>query len=304
MAHAAQQRSLSMGAAFWLLLQETYAPGLHFAFAAGWFCALDGALSFVAGTPWRPGWHTAAGIAILFVTLFYLRAVDEWKDIDYDRQFNPGRPLARRAVTLGHVFALMATCAATALLLHFAVFTPATSAILLALDFAYGLALVYAERMSSALRDSMWLNLIFTYPVNVLLSVYTLFLDAERTGSAITGQDILLVVAFALAFLHYEFARKIAMPAHAALGRRLYSTSLGVPAAVALTAGFALGAIGLAAWNGLWLPAAAVPCVLQGLYRISTGKGKPSAPLAGPAMQFLVVFYVSLVASAIWTMTW
>ncbi|MFN0104697.1 MAG: hypothetical protein ACKV2U_21745 [Bryobacteraceae bacterium] len=309
MTPAAPGQVSEFGPALGLFIRETYAPGLHIAFAAGWFLALDGALSVISGGSWNVEAGTAAGILILFVVLFYLRAADEWKDLEYDRTYNPDRPLVRGVVSVRQVTGFMAAAAVVALAVHLTVFGAGPSAAILSLDLGYGLALIPAERASAALRDNIWINLIVTYPVNILLSVYILMLHSERHGTIDPQAGYLMVAAFAMAFLHYEFARKITWPWHAETGRRLYSTSLGTVPAAAFACLFAGGAAGSAAWLQLprtgpwaWLPAAALLPVAFGVRRLMRVRQQPTtrpvAPLAGPAMQFLVVYYVCMAAVA------
>lgn len=69
--------------------------------------------------------------------------------------------------------------------------------------------------MSKGVRESVFLNLVVTYPVNVGLSVYSYAAYIGRTDSELEMKSILLIVAFAPAFLHYEFARKTAWSWHA-----------------------------------------------------------------------------------------
>jgi hypothetical protein len=77
---------------------------------------------------------------------------------------------------------------------------------------------------------------------------------------------------------------------------------LGTTVSAALACGFAAGAVALTAWAGLWLPAAGLLTVGFGLRRLlrvrNEPTAKPAAPLTGPAMQFLVVYYVGVVAAA------
>lgn len=225
-----------------IFLREVYAPGLHLAYAAAWFVALQAALCRVAGLPWQPGWSMLLGIATLFLVLFYLRVADEWKDLDYDRVHNPDRPLVRGMVTLREVRRYLWGSAVLVAALNLAWGTPWALAIALA-DMAWALVLVPLERCVPRVRDGMLLNLLVTYPVNVALSLYTyaLWLGQYQHAPDLSGAGVLL--CFALAFLVYELLRKMVWPVWARAGERLYTQALGPGGAVLAVLGCALGAV-------------------------------------------------------------
>jgi hypothetical protein len=288
---------------------------LHLLFAAGWLLALDGGLSRIGPDGvWRFQPSMIAGVAIFFLVLFYLRALDEWKDFDYDRIYNPERPLVRGVVTFADLYWFLAGSALiiVAIPLAFPGFSGGSKtafAILLG-DLGYGLLLVGLERISGLIRDNMTVNLILTYPVNVALSIYAYAAYIGRTNGRYQIRGALLLTAFALAFLYYEFARKTSWPQHAKRGKRLYSTQFGVPVALALCTFAGVGAAALAAallaphtrwWFILLLPV--VP-VFVGFHRFLacrrlTNIPKPSAPMTPFAMTFLVLFYTGMIASAV-----
>jgi hypothetical protein len=149
-----------------------------------------------------------------------------------------------------------------------------------------------------------------TYPVNVTLSVYCYAAFLGRSGGSVERKPMLLIAGFALAFLHYEFARKTAWHSQARTGKRLYSASLGEVAALSLTLLFAAGAIAVAVvlfapltWFG-WAPILAFVPVLAGARRFyaqraATGPVKSSTPMASHAMIFLTVYYVTILVIAL-----
>lgn len=297
-------------AALAVFVRDVYAPGLHIAFAAIWFLALD---SGFAALSQQHVWHIRylpLGVATFFVVLFYLRVIDEWKDFAYDQIYNPTRPLVRGAVTFHHLYGFLIASAAIAigLLLLFPAFSAASPwpPIIITADLAYGLLLVALEKLAPPLRDGMLLNLVVTYPVNVALSVFAYAAWLGRTGTRPDRRAVLLIVSFALAFLHYEFARKIAWSGQAIPGKRLYSAVLGQRITVALAILFAVGAAAMAA--GLFVPisafgfaplAALLP-VLAGTWRFARlSDTAKSAPLAPFAMGFLALFYATVLCIGI-----
>ena len=280
-------------------VDEVYAPGLHMAFAAAWFLALQGTLvlSEGPGRAWRLDGGVLAGILTVFLALFFLRVLDEWKDLEYDRVHNPERPLVRGAVRHRDLTVFLAVTATSVLALN--MWMSPTLALLVAVDLAWGVCLVGLERISRRVRDGMLLNLLVTYPVNVALSVYTYALLLERQGASPTGRGLLIVAAFALAFLNYEVSRKTAWSHFAEPGERLYSRSLGGRGAILLAFGCAATAtllVFLVAGGPAplaWLVLLPLTPAVLGLLRF-VGERRQRVRLTPHALAFLLLFYVSL----------
>lgn len=281
-------------------MKDVYAPRLHVAFAAAWFLALEGTLRVVEG---RAGWSfdlaTLAAIATLFLVLFFLRVVDELKDLDYDRVHNPDRPLVRGAVTVRQLVGWMAGTALIVVAIN-APISPWLVAIAIA-DMVWGLVLVALERRSPRVRNGMFLNLLVTYPVNIALSVYGYAFVLARSGGAPSLRGSLVIVAFAFAFLNYEILRKTVWPHLAEESERLYSHALGGHGAIGLAFGFALGATAILAtllstsarpWLSVFafLPLIPATAALAKFLRHRDARVK----LAPLGMQFLLLFYLGL----------
>jgi hypothetical protein len=287
------------------LLREVFAPGLHLAYAAAWFFALQGALSVACGAPLGVDLASAAAVLAMFAVLFFLRLVDEWKDAAYDRVHNPDRPLARGAVTTRELFAVMAGVA------FVAVAASATVSPLLvfvaAADMGWALVLVALERWSRRVRDGMILNLLVTYPVNVALSVYGWAFFASRAHAYEARADVrgaLVVVAFAFAFLVYEVLRKTQWPEAARARERLYSAALGPRAAIAvalLCASFAAGTLAPLFWARgaiVVVAATALPLFPAALAGARFFAARPRRVKLVPlGTTYLLVFYGGLVVA-------
>jgi hypothetical protein len=287
-------------------VREVYAPGLHAAYAAAWFLALEGTLVSVEGrgVPWRFDASVLVGVVTLFLVLFFLRVVDEWKDLDYDRVHNPARPLVRGAVTKNDLFAYLGGTALLVLALNAA--SSWKLAFIAGLDMAWGLFLVRLERVSARVRDGMFANLLVTYPVNVALSVYTYAFFLERYGAAPSVRGVLILLGFALAFLNYEVSRKTAWPHVAGPDERLYSHVLGGERAIALAFACALGASALlftatfghgAAWLAFGVLGAPLVPATVALVRF-LGERTRRLKLAPLGIQFLLLFYAGLCVRA------
>lgn len=241
MTETANKRGLDTLAEF---VSNTYAPGLHFGFAALWFLALLGSfVSVDAGVDaWIIDFRCLFGILTVFFALFLLRAADEIKDFDYDKVYNPDRPLVTGAVSLSDLAAYM--MGTSMLLVAINAFLGWILVIAICVDIGYGLLLVWLEKRSDRVRNSIFLNLLVTYPVNVGLSVYTYFFFLDQVGRKATVEGVLTIIAFAAAFLHWEFCRKTYWPHHAKEGMRLYSNVIGADESSLTTLGFALAATG------------------------------------------------------------
>jgi hypothetical protein len=288
-----------------------FEPRLHTAFAAAWSLSLLGELHVVTGAglrPWRIDARTAVLVLSVFLCLFFLRMVDEVKDHAYDVVHNPGRPLVTGLVTRRDIARYLRLVALVVLAANAAVAWPLAA--WLAIDLLYGLLQIPLERWSRAVRESLPVNLVTVYPVNVGLSVYTLFFFVARTGAPIGARHVLLVVAYACAFLHFELARKSGWPHLAAPGERLYSQSWGLAGSLAVATAFGAAALGLsvallAPWarSGAasitgWLPLLALVPMGTGLALFARHRGRRHAARP-PAVAFLFTFYATMLLHAV-----
>ncbi|MCA1194385.1 hypothetical protein [Saccharopolyspora sp. 6V] len=287
------------GARLGRFVLDVFPPKVYCTYAVLWVLALEGSLAVVAGDRWAPSAGTAVRICSVGLVLLYLRMVDEQKDLDYDREHNPGRPLVRGSITAVELRRWMLLFAALLVLANALV--EAVSVAVLALDLGYALLLVVLERRSARLRDALFPNLAITYPVQVLLSVYVCVSATGGLDPAVIG----LIGCFSCVFLHFEFARKTAWTAPA--DARMYSNVVGpVGGAVLVLAAPALAAASAAVlfrpWEldgaadlGRLLPYCALALPAVGARRFFGGS---RAWPAGPAMTFVLGWYAALVCQA------
>ncbi|WP_405996996.1 hypothetical protein [Streptomyces sp. NBC_00829] len=271
-----------------------FKPQIYVTYALLWVLALEGSTALLADRSWQPGTGTAVRVTSVLLALLYLRVVDEQKDLEYDREHHPDRPLVRGEISVPELRIAMAgiVVALTGLNLS----RSAAALTILLADLAYAVLLMALERRSGAIREGLFLNLAVTYPVQLLLSVYV-YVSA---GGAIGIRAVPLLMVFVCVFLHFEFARKTSW--QAAPGERLYSGSLGPLPSARLAAGCALAAIGLslALFHGhpalLPLVAAtlAFPAVGWWRFRRRSVTGWP-VPLA---TGFVVATYLTLTVQA------
>jgi hypothetical protein len=296
-------------------MRIVFEPRLHTAFAAAWTLSLLGELHVVSGTragagalPWRVDARAAVLVVSVFLCLFFLRMVDEVKDHAYDVVHNPGRPLVTGLVTRRDIARYLTVLA---------LMVPAANAALawplgacLAVDLLYGIFQIALERWSRVVRESLPWNLVAVYPVNVGLSIYTLLFFVAQTGVHVGVRHALLVVAYACAFLHFEFARKSGWPHLAMAGERLYSQSWGLAGSLAVASLFGFTALGLAVtllapWACVgaasvtgWLPLLALVPMGIGLALFARHRDARHAARP-PAVAFLFTFYATMLLHAV-----
>lgn len=232
------------------LMKDVYDPFVHLYFALNW--------SFAFFLLWRGEdfnfqdlshhWPVIViSSAVLFFVLFYLRLVDEIKDYDYDMIFNPDRPLVSGKSSVNQFLMISLACFLLSLL--FAMTIGKFAVFFLFLHFIYSFLLWPLESKMQVFKNSMSLNLLVTYPVNVSLSLFLLVnysLDVNSTFS-FSDENVMAVIVFATAFLYYEFSRKIDFSARQ--DQRLYSNELGLGFSIILNLAWpVLTIIGL-----LWL---------------------------------------------------
>ncbi|MEU6548859.1 hypothetical protein ABZ915_01025 [Streptomyces sp. NPDC046915] len=276
-----------------------FRPHIYVTYGLLWVLALESSAVTATGTAWQPSGATWVRVVSVVLALLFLRMLDEWKDLAYDRVHHPDRPLVTGAITVAELRGAMAAITLVVTALNTACST--TAALLLLAALGYGLLLTALERLSPAVRDRQLLDLAVTYPVQVLLGAYV-YGSLVAAGSVTADwRGAALLALSACVFLHFEFARKTAW--EATPGARLYSAGLGPRRSAAVTAGFAAGAVGcqvpLFAPDG---PLGLLPCLAVALPAWGTRRflsaGRGTWPLPA-AMGFVVVTYLSLVVRAV-----
>jgi len=308
---------VSGAARLWLFLREAFEPISHFGFVCLWQLSLIGLLALrhhqAGGPPARltVGGLELAALVAVFLALFVIRAVDEVKDRDYDREFHPDRPLVRGAVSERDLWTWSAGAGALALGLG-GLLVPGAGVwplALLVVELVWVFALVAVERRSAAIRDGLLLNLLVTYPVNLLLIGFAWALFCGLQGVAPDAVDLALAAAHGLVFLHFEFARKLVWPQAARAGQKSYAAALGPGVAAAATLGFAatplvaLAALrpweaGAAPWALATWGLVVIPLLGAGTVGRFAARRGQEVRLAGGASLTLVLYYVLLLVQA------
>ncbi|NKZ09192.1 hypothetical protein [Actinomadura latina] len=257
-------------------------------FASLWAYGVTGLFAAVdpSGSGWRPGGGTAVAAGTLFVDLLLMRALDDIRDLDYDRRFNPGRPLASGAVRVRDLAVLYGAGAVVILAMNAA--WPWRAGVLL-VQLGYAAAAIGVHRRwGRPSADRLFAGLLVSLPAPVLLHLYLYAGYLDSAGHGPDRYGLVAVIVAVLAAGHAEPAGKITRAPRA--GERTYVTVLGLTGtlALALTAP-ALSAVLLAAFaRPAWW--AAVPLAVPLLAAWRFARGLPRWPRPATAAYLLLAF--------------
>ncbi|MEV6425279.1 hypothetical protein [Streptomyces sp. NPDC051662] len=232
--------------AFWRFFSGRFPAPRYLAYVVLWPAGILGALA-----PLRPpGAAVGPGVAeqvcgalAVFVILFFMRAVDEVKDLDYDREFNPDRPLVTGETQVAAVRVYLAGSAVTAVALSAVVGAAAVVGAVLIM--AYSLFLLLLERVSDRFRESVWGNIVVTIQLKTGLVCYVALSAGSGDAGTPALPTALVVLSFVLAYLHWEIARKTVRARFALPGEKLYSTARGAMCGLGVAVALMLAACAL-----------------------------------------------------------
>lgn len=279
----------------------SYPPLISVLFALAWAYGVTGlfAVAQPHDPPWHPGAGTAVAAATLVVTLLLMRAVDDIRDLEYDRRFHPERPLASGQVRTRDLLVLFAAGAAAVLALNSD--SPAALTVL-AGQLAYCLLLLAADRWLHQPRgDNLLLSLLVSFPAQLLLHIYLYVRYLHDTSLGAGRGGVLAIAITVLATVHPELAKKITRCVKP--GERSYVTVLGLAGtiAVALTAPVLSAALLLVGARATWalVPLAVLPLALPAaagwrFWRTRAPRWHPAAPALYVLLTFAGYFILSL----------
>jgi hypothetical protein len=226
----------------------SYPPLPAILFAVAWAYGVTGLYAAVdpRPVPWRPDAGTALAAVTLVIDLLLMRAVDDIRDLDYDRRHNPARPLASGAVRVSDLVVLLGVGSVAVVALNAG--NPAGAAIL-AVQLGYALVLLAVDQRLHRLPcgNAVVVNVLIGFPVQVLLHLY-LYVGYLRTTGLRPDRSVLLAMAVVvLASLHLELAKKVIRSPRP--GTRTYVTVFGLAgtAGLAVATAYASAAVLLAA---------------------------------------------------------
>lgn len=284
-----------------VFVRGSYPPLPSLLFAALWAYGVTGLFAALdpGASRWRPGAGTAVAAVTLFVDLLLMRALDDIRDLEYDRRFHPGRPLAAGAVRAGDLAVLYGAGALALGLLNAA--WPWRAGILLA-QLAYAAGAIGAHRRwRRPPADDLFASLLVSLPAPVLLHLYLYagYLDASGRGADASGAVAVAVVVLAAG--HPELAGKITWAPRA--GERTYTAALGVTGASALALAVPVLSAALlmawsrapAGWTLIALAPLAAPAAAAWRFRRGHGGRDRRWPRTEPVLYLLLSFASYLV---------
>jgi 4-hydroxybenzoate polyprenyltransferase len=173
------------------------------------------------------------------VDLLLMRAVDDIRDVDYDREHHPGRPLARGDV--GHRDLAMMIAAGTVLILAINAWRWPVMCVLAA-QLGYAFVVLWADRrLGWPSPDAPVPGFLVGFPAQLMINAY---LYASLLYSARLGPDwpgVAGIAVTALAFAHLEFARKTTRQPRP--GERTYASVLGASGTAVLAVSCAVASV-------------------------------------------------------------
>jgi hypothetical protein len=250
----------------------------------GLFAAVD-----PSGAGWRPGGGTVVAAATVFVDLLLMRALDDIRDLDYDRRFNAGRPLAAGAVRVRDLGVLYGVGVVVLLLLN-AAWPWRAGVLLVQLGYAAAAIGVHRRRGRPS-ADRLFAGLLVSLPAPVLLHLYLYAGYLDSAGHGPDGYGLVAVIVAVLAAGHVELAGKTTRAPQA--GERTYVTALGLAGTLALALTVPVLSAGLLAAfarPGWWTAAAAAPLAVPALAAWRFARGRRRWPRAATAAYPLLAF--------------
>ncbi|WP_428341836.1 hypothetical protein [Mycobacterium sp.] len=186
-------------------------------------------------------------VATIFADLLIMRILDDIRDRDYDRVANPQRAVASGAVALRDLSTLTAVCVTVIVVANLSFHTGMA---IVVSQLLYTAALMAAGQRFPATRgDNLVLNVLLSFPIQLLLYVYLLAAFTKiGDGAPSAIASGLGIVILTLCASQVEFGKKLVR--RPAAGERSYTNSLGYQITSLLTIGtgpFAVALFGLAA---------------------------------------------------------
>lgn len=216
------------GSPFWHYVSTRYPLPLHVFYSLVWYLAISGVHAAVNGLrgQWTFGWMDVFGAISATALFFFMRTVDEIKDVEYDRIYKPDRALVQGLVSTS-AMASYAAIAGVLLLVSNAMLSWTLALTVLGI-MAFSVFLLWFERVVPAFERT---TIYFSTAVSVQLKsgavAYVFLLNEHIHGGDFVFAHWPLVAAFVLAYMHWEMGRKIALPQFIKPGEKSYSSGPG-----------------------------------------------------------------------------
>jgi 4-hydroxybenzoate polyprenyltransferase len=205
-------------------VRAAYPPSIQITYQVSWTVGLTALFASVTGavSHWRPGAELLITAVTMVVGMLLMRALDDIRDLDYDRELNPGRPLPSGMVRTRDLYTMVAVGAALLLLLNAG---RGVVLVMLVVLMVYTGVVIYLDLAGWPPPDRMGLQSAVNLPIQSLMSLYVYvgFLRAEHLGPSVAG--FVAVVAVTVGAVCLEFGRKATRRPRP--GERTYVTVLG-----------------------------------------------------------------------------
>ncbi|MER7681512.1 hypothetical protein [Streptomyces sp. NPDC096934] len=275
-----------------------YPLWFYAAVGLGWSYGLTSAYQAAHRTGTAPAAGLAVTAATIAVTFLLFRAVDDVRDLEYDRIQNPRRPLVTGAVRVRDLKTLFVLGVGVLLLFNAPRGLPVAG---YAGVLGYlCLTLLVEWRWKWPDADRPLLHLPVNLPLQTLICLYVYLGSTRGQSEPPSGRDVAAALGFVLALTHLEFARRLVRDPAPHI--RTYVHQLGVrdTARVTLALPFAAATLELAAvrpWfagqAAGWLVLLSLPLPLVAAYRFHRGAARWSV---GLAVLYLLVSFASFAA--------
>ncbi|GAB3451559.1 hypothetical protein [Actinophytocola sediminis] len=204
----------------------SFPPRVYLPLALAWSVGASGAtaLTDTRVTAWVPDLGVLVSVASMVVVLLVLRALDDLRDLDYDREHNPGRPLAAGVVATRDLITMIV--AGSVLVLALNSWRWPVLCVLAGL-LAYAFLIVWVDnRFGWPSGDAMFVGLMVNVPIQLLTNTFLYAAVLYPLDLGLSWSGMVGVLAATMVFLHVEFARKTTRLPRP--GERTYVTVVGV----------------------------------------------------------------------------
>lgn len=206
-------------------IRVAYRPSIQLPYTISWAIGLTALFACVTGavTEWRPDGELLVTVVSVVLFMLLMRGLDDIRDLDYDREHNPGRPLPSGLVQERDLVTMVAIGGAVLLALNAG---RGIALVMLVLHLAYTGTVIALDRLTGWPHpDRLGLQLVVNLPIQTLLSLYVYagFLRAEDLAPSVPG--IVAVLAVTGGALCLELGRKATRRPKP--GERTYVTVLG-----------------------------------------------------------------------------
>ncbi|CAN5281466.1 hypothetical protein BH11PSE11_BH11PSE11_07500 [soil metagenome] len=212
----------------WRYISTRYHLPLHAFYSLLWFLAISGvyAATQELPAPWQFRWLDLAGAASALGLFFFLRTVDEIKDVEYDRRYKPDRALVEGWVSKAQLWRYALFTGVLVLTIN-TILSPALGMAVLVI-MGYSVFLLGLEKVLPAFeRVSIYFSTAVSVQLKSAAVAYVFLFNQALHGGEFSVVHVLLISAFVLAYLHWEMGRKIALRRFIRPGEKSYSSGPG-----------------------------------------------------------------------------